>query len=324
MLSSDKIKEPIILVSAVGGDIGAAVVRSLIEVTGTIIGCDMYRHISIREPLNKFILVPSAEDFLNYKNSLKDIIKQEKVDFFIPVSEPEIKAVNAFREELENQGIKLALNNSLIIDTFLDKYETVRYLKGLNIRVPRTVLLEEYTGDFGFPLIVKSRFGSGSKTIRNVVDEIDLDYLKKKSNNQFIAQEYIGHSDQEYTTGIFSDGISVSSITFKRKLGFGGLSVVAKLVNESFLKNLSVTIAKATGLKGSINLQTRRVDDIFIPFEVNPRISSTLLFRKKFGFNDVVWWLNILSGKQYSYTKLYKSGLAVRYLAEAYYDMEKI
>jgi carbamoyl-phosphate synthase large subunit len=324
MLSNDRTKKPIILVSAVGGDIGAAIVRSLIDFEGTIIGCDMSRNASIREPLHKFILVPSADDFLNYKNTLLDIIKQEKVDFFFAVSEPEIKTVNVFREELEKHGVKLLLNNSLIVNTFLDKYETVRYLKRLNIRVPRTVLLEEYNGDFDFPFIVKSRFGSGSKTFRNVEDEIDLEYLKKKKNVHQIAQECIGHSDQEYTTGIFSDGTSVSSITFKRRLGFGGVSVEAKLVKEPFLENLAETIAKATGLKGSINLQSRRVDDIFIPFEINPRISSTLLFRKRFGFDDSIWWLNILSGKGYSYKPKYKSGVAVRYLREAYYDLEKV
>ena len=97
-----------------------------------------------------------------------------------------------------------------------------------------------------------------------------------------IIQEYIGSDSEEYTTGVFSDGRKVSSITFRRKLGFGGLPVEAVLVDEPFIKNMALYIAEATGLIGSINIQTRRMADgnIFVPFEINPRLSSTLLFCK--------------------------------------------
>ncbi|MCR4321639.1 MAG: ATP-grasp domain-containing protein [Candidatus Brocadiaceae bacterium] len=118
----------------------------------------------------------------------------------------------------------------------------------------------------------------------------------------------------------------MSSITFRRKLGLGGLSVEAVLVDEPFIGHLASKIAAATGLIGSINIQTRRMADgnIFIPFEINPRLSSTHLFRKRFGFNDLLWWLNVLNGKGYYYEKQYKSGRAVRYVSECYFDMEKL
>lgn len=110
-------------------------------------------------------------------------------------------------------------------------------------------------------------------------------------------------------------------------MGLGGLSVEAVLVDEPFIENMaSYIIAEATGLIGSINIQSRRLanENIFIPFEINPRLSSTLLFRKRFGFDDLVWWLDVLSGKDYHYEKQYKSGRAVRYVSECYFDVETL
>lgn len=134
----------------------------------------------------------------------------------------------------------------------------------------------------------------------------------------------IGSEEEEYTTGVFSDGHSVSSITFRRKLGFGGVSVEAVLEDAPFLEDMASKVCTDTGLVGSINIQSRRIDDIFVPYEINPRLSSTMLFRKRFGFNDAVWWLNALQGKGYSYKKLYRSGTAKRTFAEHYFDLQEI
>ena len=94
--------------------------------------------------------------------------------------------------------------------------------------------------------------------------------------------------------------------------------------NEEYLNGIAERIAKATDLVGYINIQTRRVGDIFLPFEINPRISGTILFRKKFGFDDVLWWIDVLSGGTYTYKPLYKSGRAMRYYSELFFDMVKI
>jgi carbamoyl-phosphate synthase large subunit len=134
----------------------------------------------------------------------------------------------------------------------------------------------------------------------------------------------VGSESEEYTTGVFSNGSSVSVITFRRRLGYGGLSVEAKLAEEPFLEKLAEKVAAEMKLTGSINIQSRKIkDDLFMPFEINPRLSSTLLFRKKFGFDDAVWWLNSLFNKDYCYKKEFRSGVAMRFVSECYFQMEK-
>ena len=38
-------------------------------------------------------------------------------------------------------------------------------------------------------------------------------------------------------------------------------------------------------------------------FKINPRLSSTLVFRDMLGFADLQWWIFSLSDKKYRYTK---------------------
>ena len=273
--------------------------------------------------LDGFYLSPPAKEVEGYTDFLVELIEREDIHFLLPISEPEIEVLNARRDFFDALGIKLLMNNELIIGNFLDKIKTVQYLATLGISVPRTMLLTEYDDSWGFPLIVKARSGYGSKSLWKAVEPADIAYLRKKDNGTLIVQECIGNEEEEYTTGVFSDGESVCSITFRRKLGYGGLSKEAVLVEDRLMKDLSYRIAKGTKLIGSINVQTRRIDNSFVPFEINPRLSSTLLFRKKFGFDDVNWWVDVLSGKGYSYKQKYLAGIAIRCVSEYYFDMQE-
>ena len=47
-------------------------------------------------------------------------------------------------------------------------------------------------------------------------------------------------------------------------------------------------------LKGSINIQLRIHKEVPMVFEINPRFSSTILFRHLLGFKDLEWSINEL------------------------------
>jgi carbamoyl-phosphate synthase large subunit len=317
--------QPVILISAVCGDIGGGAVRVLRESASRIIGCDMKDGCPVGPMLDSFFKAPAASDTDQYMAFLKDVIGTEQVDAFLPIAEPEIEVLNERRDEIESLGVKLLLNNQLIINNLIDKLKMAYFLKNIGIRTPRTILLRDYDGSIGFPLIIKPRRGYGSKRLWKVEDEDDLAYVRKKDDGLLIVQEYLGRVEEEYTTGVFSDGRNVSSITFKRRLGFGGLSAEAVYSECPFLEELSKKIASATGLRGCINIQSRRIaENLFVPFEINPRLSSTLPFRKHFGFDDAVWWLNSLFGESYSYIRKFKAGKVVRFVSDYYFDMEEI
>lgn len=315
-------KKGAVLVTAIAGDIGYSTVRSLMGTDYRLFGCDVRPHSPVSDAVDKAYLVSPASNKRQYLDEIKSIIADHDISVFIPISEPEIWVVNENRQEFSSMGVKLLLNDVRILERFLDKYTTSQYLDSIGISVPKTVLLDDYHGGWDYPLIVKNRSGWGSRTIWKIGNEQDLNYVRTKCDSSFIVQQHVGDASEEYTTGVFSNGRKVSSISFRRRLGADGTTVEAVLSNESSLVVMAERIATAVNLVGYINIQSRRVHNAFLPFEINPRISGTVLFRKKFGFDEVIWWIDTLFGKEYSYTPLYKSGKAIRYYAECYFDME--
>ena len=63
-------------------------------------------------------------------------------------------------------------------------------------------------------------------------------------------------------------------------------------------------ISKLLKLKGSINIQLRVTNRGPVLFEINPRFSSTVGFRDKLGFKDLLWSMQLkLEEKVEKYTK---------------------
>lgn len=307
---------PVILVTAVCGDLGSSTVRALAREHYRLIGTDMSPYCPVAEYLESFEVLPAASNS-GYLESLLAICEAKKVKVVLPLSEPEIVFLNLNREIFAERGIFLALNSEKILNTFFDKYSTVKHIALLGYTVPRTMLLDENLHELSMPFIVKPRSGCGSRNVSVVADLATLNYLKSLHGTDFIAQELVGSDEHEYTTGVFSDGKHIESITFKRKLAKGGYSHEVHLVNDEYIKKLVIDIATSVKLEGSINIQTRKVGDKHIPFEINPRLSSTVMFRALAGFSDAHWWIqHFLCKNDFIYVPLNPPFVGVRHIIE--------
>ena len=312
-----------ILITGVGGDIGQSVIKCLKDSSHTsyLIGCDIDPYSGGQKEVDLFYQAPLASQSEKYLNFITNIVQKEKCKYIIPTTEHEIDFYNANRHYFGERKINILINNSFIIDTFLSKYETICFLKKHGFLYPKTYLLSEYNDELKFPIIVKPEKGCGSKKIQIIYDEVDLNYIKLKYKNA-IVQEIVGNIDEEYTVGIFSDGCKVYSIAFHRYLGYGSLTKFAELVINNEIESLAVRIAHACKLRGSINVQMRKTKRGFIPFEINPRLSSTVYFRHFFGFRDVEWWIGMYEGNQIEYTLKYDKGIGVRTINETFFDLK--
>lgn len=307
---------PVILVTAVCGDLGASTVRALARESYRLIGTDINPYCPVTEFLDAFEVIPPA-GAPAYLERLLAICETKKVQVILPLSEPEILSLNTIREVFEQRGICLALNSEYTLSTFFDKFRTVQHIASLGYAVPKTILLEDGTTCLPLPFIVKPRRGCGSRGIAIVDTKAAYDYFKQRHKSGFIVQELIGNDNHEYTTGIFSDGNHTASITFRRILSKGGYSQEVHLVSDDHIKALAVDLAASIKLEGSINIQTRKVDGIHIPFEINPRLSSSVMFRTLAGFCDAHWWLqHLLYKRSFTYTPLNQPFVGVRHIVE--------
>lgn len=88
-------------------------------------------------------------------------------------------------------------------------------------------------------------------------------------------------------------------MTYRRKLT-GGFSGYGKVEENNDINGVLKLVAEKLQLIGSINVQLRFSKDGPCIFEINPRFSSTVLFRYMMGFEDVIWSIEDAIGKRLS------------------------
>jgi carbamoyl-phosphate synthase large subunit len=310
-----------ILVSAIGGDLAQSVIKCLRDsgYNTHITGCDSNPLAAGRPDVEDFIQAPPVKQVEKYRDFLLALTIQEKMDYVFLLSDVEIIFYNEHRKFYEKSPAAFIVNDSFLIDTFTDKYRTVQFFHSNDIPFPQTWLPNDYQGQLGFPLVLKKRRGSGGKGFLHVQDGEELEFYLKRHPDSVI-QEYLPGDENEYTAGLFSDGQEKHTITFKRTLAPGGFSQTVQLIEEDNITALPKKIADVLEFKGSLNVQFRLTDRGCIPFEINPRFSSTVYFRHLFGFKDVKWILDTMEGKQITYTSPKRLGVGMRRSGEVIFE----
>jgi carbamoyl-phosphate synthase large subunit len=230
-------------------------------------------------------VAPAAKED-GYLNWLSTYIEQNEINLFIPTSESEIDFLN--KNNINNiSGAHVLIANYKAISYSLDKYACMAYLKSHMIRVPSNGIVGAETPST-FPVIVKPRAGQGSKQIKQFNDI--------QSFNQYavvgqIWQEYLCPDDQEYTCPVYKSNIRGIQVIVMRRTLVGGLTGRGEIVSNPEIEDYVKKIAESLDLNGSINIQLRLTAKGACLFEINPRLSSTLVFRDKMGFCDLRWWI---------------------------------
>lgn len=283
------------LVTAVGGDIGWSVTRILRQAARfeRLVGCDITSNHAAATLLDTTAVVPRGDD-PPYLESLAELIRREGVTHLIPISEPEIERIHRAAEAGWAPAM-LVMPAGQAIPIGLDKLETARFVRGLGLPAPWTVPLE--AGDPPeFPCVLKDRRGWGSRNVVIIPDREAL-RLHAAGRARAVLQQLIGSPDDEYTCGLFRDRAgTLRTIVFRRVLR-GGITASGVVVDESDIEEALRVVADGLDLRGSINVQLRRTPQGPTIFEINPRFSSTVMFRDLLGFRDVLWAIDDLAGR---------------------------
>ncbi len=312
-----------VLVTGAGGDIGQSVIRCLRE-SGynlKLLSCDIDPYAAGRKESDHFLKAPRVRDREEYLKFMKDAIKGYGIKYIYPIPELEIEFFDQNREYFDKIGVIVLINNPFIVNTFLNKYKTINFLRENGLPHPASYLIEDYDNELDYPLLIKAQKGWGGKSLIKVNNAEELQFYKGRITNA-IVQEVIGTEDEEYTVGVFSNSTEIYSICFRRYLGYGSLSKFVQLVHSDEVKSIVEKIAGISQLDGCINVQLRKNENGYVPFEINPRISSTVYFRHYFGFQDVKWWLDSKEGKPIDYKLKYKKGIGVRTVGEVFFELE--
>ena len=298
-----------ILITGCGGDIGQSIGKILLKSNfiNKLYGIDISNKNAGQFVYPNFSLGLSVKH-PDYLKNLELFINKYDIDLVIPISEPELRFFSK-KNILDKIGnAKMIIASRLSLEIGFDKFKTAEFLKNQNLPFPETFLANTSINIDKFPVILKSRTGSGSKDIHRINSMEEFLFHTKKGISDYIVQEFINDKNGEFTCGLYrSRKGEIRTLIFKRELT-GGYSGYGEIIENNEINSLLETLAVKLNLIGSINVQLRINDNVPKIFEINPRFSSTVLFRHLFGFKDLEWSIKDLYGEKLDSYSLPKVG----------------
>jgi len=243
------------------------------------------KKISISIPNEKKINIPLASDE-NFKSQLLEICKKFEINILVPGVDEELVEIISNAEFF--LPTKIFLPKLRFVENMLDKLKMNKLFVQKNINVPKSIRADEDTKNLKFPVIVKTRYGRGSRNVFTINNKYKLDsFLKSIDGNlkKWMVQEK--ELGQEYTVQMFSNSVSslqcILPIKVKEKRGS---TIDAQIVNDHLIFDYCINIHKKFKPTGCYNVQLIKTNGGIIScFEVNPRISTTFCMGIYAGFD---------------------------------------
>lgn len=256
-------------------------------------------------------------DPARYVDSVIEICRESGITILIPGGEQPLNLLNGAWQRLADEGIILAGNAPGVVDLCTDKSRLFARLADAGIAIPKTA---DAADDAAFsqiscPCIVKPARNSGGSAfvfLAETADDARL-YAHHLAEGGYcpILQEYLPLEEGEYTFSVLSDpdgtyfGSAGIRKSFNTKLFYTHASD-AGLISSGYSQGQVGTyaeiaapvrrIAETLGSRGPMNIEGRLVHGQFVPFEINPRFSASAYLWAMAGFNDVDYFLQMLSG----------------------------
>lgn len=267
------------------------------EINGKVISVDINPLSAGFYASDKHYLIPPSSD-QNFMPVIFEICKKEDVKLLIPTRDGELLLFAKNKEKFEKQGIYVVVSNLEVIEICNDKYKFHQFLMKNNIPTPKTYLPNQL--DFSsihYPLLVKSRYGSGSKGLFKVEDPEELHFFINYVPNPVI-QEFI--NGKEYTVDLFSDfnGNVVTVVPRERVETFCGESYKGKTVKDIQIIEYAKNLAEKLGTIGHITIQCIKNDNGIKFIEVNPRFGGGAILGIKSGANTPLLLIRLILGKR--------------------------
>ena len=267
------------------------------EINGKVISVDINPLSAGFYASDKHYLIPPSSD-QNFMPVILEICKKEDVKLLIPTRDGELLLFAKNKKKFEKQGIYVVVSNLEVIEICNDKYKFHQFLMKNNIPTPKTYLPNQL--DFSsihYPLLVKSRYGSGSKGLFKVENAEELQFFVNYVPNPVIQEFANGN---EYTVDLFSDfnGNVLTVVPRERIETFCGESYKGKTVKDTQIIEYAKNLAEKLGTIGHITIQCIKNDNGIKFIEVNPRFGGGAILGIKSGANTPLLLIRLILGKR--------------------------
>jgi len=262
--------------------------------------------------------VPKVSD-PSFEKVMTDIIKNDGVDYYIPLIDKEI--LSAYRVA-ETCGIRVLAPKPEFVSLCLDKLTLMQTLAEYGISVIPTTTADKYDGSYGFPLFLKPKTGRGSRGAMKICSEEAFDayfVLEPYAKDEVLVQPCIG--GQEYTVSVTTNSVNrLISIVPKIVYLKQGITKHAAGVHHEKIEAACRKIVETFAPCGSFNVQLMEYEGELYIFEINPRYSTTLVLSIASGINEIDLNIEHFDDKNAPYLAEFKSVGLIRRTESVFYE----
>jgi len=234
-------------------------------------------------PSNRKHIIPAAldDDFIN---ALVSLCQKINATLLVPGVDEELTQIWAAEQKFS--PTKLFLPKASFVESMLDKLSVNQIFAENGFDVPSAVRADNEVINLNFPVLVKPRWGRGSRNIFRINDPDKLpSFLASIEGDlkNWLVQECI--AGNEYTVQVISaPDSSLLTILPILALEKRGSTTVAEMRSEPEIVEYCKRIHAKLDPRGTYNIQLIKSPDGRIRcFEVNPRVSTTFCMAVRAG-----------------------------------------
>ena len=276
-----------ILISAANGTIMPELIYYLKKFY-YVIGIDSNNTGFADEFCDEFYRSPngSSKKFIPFINKIG-----AKSDYIFLFVDEELKNVSTNFRKLKNIKDKLIISPKKTINICNDKKKFSEFFSKIaNIKLPNIKKLGTH--------IIKPRIGRGSKNIIILNNKKIIDNFKKNKN--FVTQELI--NGKEYTVDcLFNKRGNLIFSLARERLISQNVSIVGKVIKNKQIDEIIKIISSKLLFYGPINVQFIKKKRFFYLIEINPRLSGSIFFSIKSGFDPIKIFLQSKRDNNYKF-----------------------
>ena len=247
-------------------------------------------------PRERCHIGPLGSD-LAFASATAALCKKLKVDLLVPAVDEELPHATAVARLAP--GLAVMLPDMGYVATMLDKLRTAEALRAKQLDAPRTVTLDRVS-EIGYPCFAKPRHGRGSRGAQVLRDAGAAGAYRTLSglrDDQIVAQELL--MGQEYTVLMAADREArLHAVVPVKVMVKRGITLRAETEAHPEVINACAAIHRALPTTGCYNIQLYLAPDRrVLPFEINPRISTTFCLGIAAGVDPVEIFLGTAAPK---------------------------
>ena len=220
--------------------------------------------------------LPWASD-PDFVGKMIDLCRRLDVNLLVPSVDEELLTLARNTDVLA--PTRLLLPEADYVETMLDKLHMIRSLSEKKIPVPLSRTLADDLKELRFPCISKPRNGRGSRDVRvlnSIADAMSLKASLGDAAGKTLVQDKI--EGVEYTVQMVADAKGRLRAIVPVRIGIKrGITIRAETEAEPRVITACRAIHQAIPTGGCYNIQLMlTVTGEVLPFEINPRVSTTL------------------------------------------------